>query len=1224
VIKIKIIPNILSTDGRKTFDVEYVVDRKVSDYLFDVDLKGQKVIYEGRVLSDLSVPLQDNDELIITPDIKAPVIGFLVAAWPIIVATAKIITTIATLASIGYAIYSAVSNKPRKPANGLGSVSGGMEEGSPTYGWDGIRTSMDVGIPVPVVLGSHRVGGNIINQYISTDGNKNYLNVLLALSEGEVEYIDEIEINENPVSNYDGVEIHKRFGTADQTPIPYFMQTHNVIEIGVQISHGLENSYIYTTDKNDVSAFEIYVQLPNGLYTVAGADQHIVAWTATYRVEYKLHTSANWIDLGEQSITERSRSSIRRIFRKEGLVPGQYDIRITKTSYDSEFLQSSDFVIQAIDEIQDNSLAYPNVALLGLRLLATEQLNGPTPNITCVVRRKVLLPKVMNGSQEVDWKDYYWDSESQKYRLLSDNSQLSWDGVSYVNKYCSNPVWIIKDLLLNSRYGLGDFINSDSINLPLLLEMAQYCEEKVPDGNGGFEKRFQLNAVLDSSTRAIDVVMQLSATFRGLPFYSQGSIQLKIDKPELPVQIFGMGNIIENSFKESWISKKEVPNEIEVQFMNESNRFKQESIFIEDEESLYQLNEPRRKKVLRLLVTKLSYAVREGKYALRIAKRLDRMVSFKAGIDAIVCQVGDVVGISHDVPQIGFSGRLKSGTLSSVTLDEPFTVEPGKSYRIIVMFADGNQEEKIISNSPGTYSVLSITENFSQVPQNFDIYAVGEVNKVVEPFRIVSLRRDSKNEVEITAVKYNEAVYDDSGLSLPILNYSSLSADLPNTENLRLSESIFKTGDGTIENKIDVWFQLPTNLSTRYVRTYDRARIYLSDNEGLSWIYKGETVNDHFAIVGDIKDEITYKIAVVSIGNDGQANQIQTSPQVNITVLGKTAPPSNVTGFDVSQEGNFLRFKCDVHPDADFAYFRIKQGSEWSTAQVIIERADLSQYMFPVGQIGRQNLLCKAVDTSGNESLNPAIDTINVTLPPDMNFLNAVNLWQFDNDYILDNLSLVWRNDFSSDYARPVIALRTALTWEDLESEGQTWEYQKLNGGLILNATVESSGYFETNKPIDLGIIFEFKLIIDALYKNVTGGSLVVQISLSEDGTSYSSFVTVTADTIYRARFVKFKVLLSTSDTSQNVYLYDCDIYFNAPSMKVSWGRDVAVPVSGKEILYGQEFTSAPSIKVSIVNGVQGIPIVQNKTTDQFEVKCYNLAGSAIGMAEIDWEAKGY
>ena len=351
-------------------------------------------------------------------------------------------------------------------------------------------------------------------------------------------------------------------------------------------------------------------------------------------------------------------------------------------------------------------------------------------------------------------------------------------------------MWCLSDFITNNRYGLGEFILTSHLDNASLLEMSQYCEEKVADGKGGFEKRFRLDVVVDSNNKALDILIQLSAVFNAMPLYSAGGISFKIDKQTLPTQLFGMGNIVKDSFVQSWKTIKEVPNVIEVQFTDKEKNYRQETIAYIDEEALAS-GEPMRKSQIRLFTTGASYAIRAARYALKVAKYINRSIVFKAGIDAVACQAGDIISISHDVPQWGFSGRVKDGsTQTLIKLDRPMTIEDGKSYKIQVRFSDDTIEEMAITSPAGTYTELACAA-FTNAPQDFDVYVIGETNKVKKDFRVVAIQRESKNEVQIQALEYDEAVYDDSDIILPQNYYSSLSGEIPIVTNLNLTESLW-------------------------------------------------------------------------------------------------------------------------------------------------------------------------------------------------------------------------------------------------------------------------------------------------------------------------------------------------------------------------------------------------------------------------------------------------
>ena len=104
-------------------------------------------------------------------------------------------------------------------------------------------------------------------------------------------------------------------------------------------------------------------------------------------------------------------------------------------------------------------------------------------------------------------------------------------------------------------------------------------------------------------------------------------------------------------------------------------------------------------------------------------------------------------------------------------------IEDGKSYKIQVRFSDDTIEERPITSPAGSYTEVECTA-FSSAPQAFDVYAIGETNKVKKDFRVVSIQREGKDEVQISALEYNENVYDDSDVIIPDNNYSSLDLSL--------------------------------------------------------------------------------------------------------------------------------------------------------------------------------------------------------------------------------------------------------------------------------------------------------------------------------------------------------------------------------------------------------------------------------------------------------------
>lgn len=489
-------------------------------------------------------------------------------------------------------------------------------------------------------------------------------------------------------------------------------------------------------------------------------------------------------------------------------------------------------------------------------------------------------------------------------------------------------------------------------------------------------------------------------------------------------------------------------------------------------------------------------------------------------------------------------------------------------------------------------------------------------------FIIQRIEEDERDVYRITAQEYNPTIYNDRyGATIQTFDYGTPPnpyAPVGEVSGVTVSESLYYLHrDGTVGSDIAVSFMPPTDESKIFLSHY---QIELKKG---SEDYKvvGTTTETAFTIFG-VEDEQTYRVKVRTVSVNGIVSDGTESS--DLTVLGKLNPPSDVTGFEASQEGNFLRFSWDAIADADLARYVIRKGSEWNTGQVIAERTDTTEFMYPVGEIGDVTFMIKAVDTSGNESPSPGVDTLTITPPPEMNFINDFDLWSQDLKYILNGLELVYTNDFNPDYVRPALCLKTSATWENREAQGLTWEAQEAAGGLELNGQTLASGFFEMVSPIDLLTVFEFKVIIDADFRNVSGGALEVQISVSSDGVNFTAFAPIDAFTTYTGRYIKFKFLISTTEAGHHFYFYSCRLYINAPVTRLSWFRDVAIPVLGKTILFGTGFNYPPRVTVTIVNGVIGMPIVSNKTTTQCDIKVYDRYGAAIGTAEVDIDVKGY
>jgi predicted phage tail protein/molybdopterin converting factor small subunit len=1070
---------------------------------------------------------------------------------------------------------------------------------SPTYGWDGISMNTQPGMPVPVIYGEHLTGGTLIGCFISTDGDKNYINLLIALGEGEIEGIMKedmsgvctstedapyILVNDNMFSNFleageTTIQWDYRLGTQDQTTITGFNDLRNVYDTGgvLFVKDPSPTEYYYTTQDSTVEAFELLFRIPAIFIQYKG---NYYPSTCKAEIYHRVAGTEDWIDDGEWSFHGTSQTALRRIFRLDNLEPNQYDIKVVLTKGGNVNPGYPDaYYLDEVTEIQYQDLAYPHTALVGIKILATDKLSGAIPNVQILVRGR----KVKN--------------------LETSNTEWS-----------SNPVYCVNDLLVTKRFGLGKYLTQSNINNDQLIEGANYSDELVgngtlghidavdansltclshyfhvdpvlydpttftqyvetdigrtlcckspndstiytkmvitsisEDGNtvngtGGWsdgtpsvnvhwefgEPRSRLDLVIDTQDKALDSLQQICSTFRCLPVWSKNNIQLYIDKKQDPCYIFNMGNIIAGSWKHTFLSEKGRFNDIQIDYADRMRRYVRETVDVTDWETISGGVPQRVKKISLFGVTRNSQAYREGRWMLLQAKNLKQSTSFTGGIDAVHMLPGEVVLFQHDVPKWGYGGRIVSGTLSTITLDQSVTIEADKTYAVTIrqLNEDGKDslETRTVTNDPGAYTVLSVTPDFSIAPASYSLYLFGEQGVNSKPFLIMQVTKTPQNEIEVIASEYSDNCYIDTEMVTGQKQYSPLPSPyiVPQVTNLSLKEGGTMLGDGTWNGFIEVGFKKP--IMTNIIG-WDHSEIWISlDPNASTFIYYGRT-DKEFGFTIDshyfLQPLNTVYVKVVSVTSVGTKSNFNSAPYAGILVQGKIAPPSDVENFQAIQYGNKIILSWDAIPDLDVAYYEIREGSTWDVSQVIgigITGSPFEWYTFSVGTL---NLMIKSFDRSGNESVNETSVVLEVTEGPTTRIVATLD--GLSNPAVYSSTARqIW-----PALDQEVVGLESAQGWDDGDwDDGSYWDIP----------VAALTGYFET-EPLDFGEVQGILIKVNDQYiladSNQTSS---IEVSISDDGDTWSDYITFVGGQ-YSCRYVKFKINLETDDESKNLFV---------------------------------------------------------------------------------------
>lgn len=138
-------------------------------------------------------------------------------------------------------------------------------------------------------------------------------------------------------------------------------------------------------------------------------------------------------------IRERFLIEIQRINGEDGVTnPAQSD--------------QSDWSIIQLRTYDDST--FPGLALLALKIRATDQVSAAQPLLTCLADGR-FVP--------------VWDRSDAANPTL-------------IPTFSRSPAWIATDVALNRLYGLGEFYTAATLDLPSFAAFADWCDELVYDG----------------------------------------------------------------------------------------------------------------------------------------------------------------------------------------------------------------------------------------------------------------------------------------------------------------------------------------------------------------------------------------------------------------------------------------------------------------------------------------------------------------------------------------------------------------------------------------------------------------------------------------------------------------------------------------------------------------------------------------------------------------------
>lgn len=565
--------------------------------------------------------------------------------------------------------------------------------------------------------------------------------ILVALGEGEFAgqltakdiYLDGTALeNADGSQNFSGVTWEFRAGTQAQKYIQGIPGTENEINVGTEVSSA--TAWTRTFTNTQLSAVRLRLKWPSLFRQEDDGD--LVGYSVNYAIDLQTD-GGTWQTVLNTSVTGKTTSGYERSHRIDLPQAGRtWTIRLRKITSDANSAKIGDaMMLQSFTEVIDAKLRYPNTALLYIEF-DSSQFNGSIPQISCEPRGRVIrIPDT-------------YDPETRTY-------SGTWAG-TFKWAWTDNPAWIFYDLVVSDRFGLGDRLTTANIDKWTLYQVAQYCDQMVPDGKGGSgtEPRYTCNVYIQERNDAYTVLRDFAAIFRGMTYWGDDQIVALADMPRDVDFTYTHANVIDGRFTYSSSTTKNRYTNALVSWSDPDNAYSDamEPVFEQALVARYGFNQL---EITAIGCTRQSEANRKGRWGI-LTNNKDRVVTFNVGEDGNIPQPGYVIAVADR----NLSGRDLGGRVSAVngrilTLDRAPDASSGD--RMIINLPSGVAQSRTIQSITG--NKVTVTTAYSETPVTQAVWVIESDELYAQQYRVITVTDNNDGTFTIVGANHDPDKY---------------------------------------------------------------------------------------------------------------------------------------------------------------------------------------------------------------------------------------------------------------------------------------------------------------------------------------------------------------------------------------------------------------------------------------------------------------------------------
>jgi hypothetical protein len=492
-----------------------------------------------------------------------------------------------------------------------------------------------------------------------------------------------------------------------------------------------------------------------------------------------------------------------------------------------------------------------------------------------------------------------------------------------------------------------------------------------------------------------------------------------------------------------------------------------------------------------------------------------------------------------------------------------------------------------------------------------------------KPFRVLNIKNVGPGRWHIFAKEYQPNTYSDELEDDPDIIDTDLPppASVPDVTGLTASERTYRTVDGTFATMIEVSWD---ETDYPYDKTYE---ITISYQTGTNEVEVMRLLTAGISTSSPPLDVIGFYVVRARIVGQGGVSSNWT--EYTLEVLGKNIPPGDVpeiTGYEVGGQVH-LAWLPAVNPtdlseeDPDIWRYELRYGlvgQAWEEA-IVLDRVDALRYITKEIPEGTFDIMIKAIDSVNQYSLNEARIQIEVTADDgsyqagEYNFVNS-ELETLVHYYKLTRYDKVQRWISAPD--SPADQVFTDLPLSD--------NYQHLAAVYREGSEVGTSELISETWDAGRLLAGNWRLV---LTHNSLLGSHTAYLELSEDGTTWNSYISLSAKTT--ARYARIRVVSDIANTFlvnfPKAYL-SIDI---SPIEENGSGVSTTDPNNPATITLNKNYAKVIQINVTPINN-GGLPtytaidnIQVDGVVDSFDVYIYDATNDNLISSEFLWEFKG-